>query len=57
MANTAILRRVPLLAVLPDHELASLAQQARPRQYRAGTIIFHRDDPGTTLHIITAGLV
>ena len=57
MSNTAILRRVPLLAVLPDHELASLAQHARPRQYRAGTIIFHRDDPGTTLHIITAGLV
>ncbi|MGN6758924.1 MAG: Crp/Fnr family transcriptional regulator, partial [Thermomicrobiales bacterium] len=57
MANPDLLRRVPLLAVLPDDELDRLAQQARPRQYRAGTIIFHRDDPGAALHIITAGLV
>jgi CRP/FNR family cyclic AMP-dependent transcriptional regulator len=57
MSNPELLRRVPLLAVLPDDELARLAQHARPRQYRAGTIIFHRDDPGAALHIITAGLV
>ncbi|MGN6563227.1 MAG: Crp/Fnr family transcriptional regulator [Thermomicrobiales bacterium] len=57
MSNPDLLRRVPLLAVLPDDELDRLAQRARPRQYRAGTIIFHRDDPGAALHIITAGLV
>ncbi|HEU5330418.1 MAG TPA: Crp/Fnr family transcriptional regulator [Thermomicrobiales bacterium] len=57
MSNPDLLRGVPLLAVLPDDELDRLAQRARPRQYRAGTIIFHRDDPGAALHIITAGLV
>jgi CRP/FNR family cyclic AMP-dependent transcriptional regulator len=57
MANIAMLRRVPLLAILADDELATLAERMRPRQYRPGTTIFHRDDPGTTLHIITSGLV
>lgn len=57
MSNNATLRRVPFLAILPDDELAGLAERMRPRQYRAGTIIFHQDDPGTTLHIITGGLV
>ena len=57
MTNVATVRRVPFLAILPDDELAGLAERMRPRHYRAGTIIFHRDDPGTTLHIITSGLV
>lgn len=57
MSNLATLRRVPFLAILPDDELHGLAGRVRPRQYRAGTIIFHRDDPGTTLHIINSGLV
>lgn len=57
MANVATVRRVPFLAILPDEELAGLVERMRPRQYRAGTIIFHRDDPGTTLHIITSGVV
>ena len=57
MTNVAILRRVPFLAILPEEELAGLGERMRPRQYRSGTIIFHRDDPGTTLHIINNGLV
>lgn len=57
MANIALLRRVPLLTILSDDELATIAERMRPRQYRPGTPIFHRDDPGTTLHIIINGLV
>ena len=57
MSNVATLRRVPLLAIVPEADLAWLAERARPRQYRAGTIIFHRDDPGSTLHVIATGLV
>ena len=57
MANVETVRRVPFLAILPEEELNGLADRMRPRQYRAGTIIFHRDDPGTTLHIITSGIV
>jgi CRP/FNR family transcriptional regulator/CRP/FNR family cyclic AMP-dependent transcriptional regulator len=57
MSIGTILRRVPFLAILPDNEIAWLAERMRPRQYRAGTTIFHRDDPGSTLHIINSGLV
>jgi CRP/FNR family transcriptional regulator, cyclic AMP receptor protein len=57
MSVAATLRRVPFLAILPDAELAALAERVRPRTYRAGTTIFHRDDPGSTLHIINHGLV
>lgn len=57
MSSVATLRRVPFLAILPDAELAWLAARARARQYRAGTTIFHRDDPGSTLHVINSGLV
>jgi CRP/FNR family transcriptional regulator, cyclic AMP receptor protein len=57
MSIGATLRRVPFLAILPDAEIAWLAERMRPRQYRAGTTIFHRDDPGSTLHVINNGLV
>lgn len=57
MPDLASLRRVPFLAILPDDDLTWLAGRTRSRQYRAGTTIFHREDPGTTLHIITSGLI
>ena len=57
MSDLAALRRVPFLAVLPEPELARLADLTRPRQYRPGTTIFHREDPGATLHIIHNGRV
>ncbi|CAA9552042.1 MAG: hypothetical protein AVDCRST_MAG88-849 [uncultured Thermomicrobiales bacterium] len=57
MSDLAALRRVPFLAVLPETELARLADLTRPRQYRSGTTIFHREDPGATLHIIHSGRV
>jgi CRP/FNR family transcriptional regulator/CRP/FNR family cyclic AMP-dependent transcriptional regulator len=57
MTTVATLRRVPFFSILPEDELTGLAERMRSRQYRAGHIIFHQDDPGTTLHIISSGLV
>ncbi len=57
MADVSTLRGVPFLAVLPPAELEALARQAHPRHYRAGTTIFHREDPGSTLHVIRKGRV
>lgn len=56
-ADVATLRAVPFLAVLPETELTQLAGQARPRRYRAGATIFHREDPGSMLHVIHSGRV
>ena len=57
MVDVATLRAVPFLAPLPEDEIAALAREARPRQYRAGATIFYRDDPGSTLHVIHRGRV
>ncbi len=57
MSAIATLRRVPFLAPLADADLDWLTAQLRPRQYRAGTTIFHRDDSGTALHVIERGTV
>ena len=57
MSAIDTLRRVPFLAPLADADLAWLAARLRPRQYRAGMTIFHRDDAGTSLHVIERGTV
>ena len=51
------LRRVPLLASVPTAKLAELAQLLVDRTYRRNEIIFHRGDPGGSLHIIEKGQV
>ncbi|HZQ99183.1 MAG TPA: Crp/Fnr family transcriptional regulator [Chloroflexota bacterium] len=38
-------------------ELATLAASARPRAFREGQVIFHRDDPGTGFYVVRYGLV
>jgi CRP/FNR family transcriptional regulator/CRP/FNR family cyclic AMP-dependent transcriptional regulator len=48
---------VPLFANLDDESLRELEQAARPRSFRAGEIIFHRDDPGQMLYVIKQGKV
>lgn len=57
MTNVAALQNVPFLAVLPAPELERLAMQARPRRFRLGDTIFHREDQGSTLYIIERGKV
>jgi CRP/FNR family transcriptional regulator/CRP/FNR family cyclic AMP-dependent transcriptional regulator len=48
---------VPLFANLDTESLRELEQAARPRGFRAGEIIFHRDDPGQMLYVIKQGKV
>jgi CRP/FNR family cyclic AMP-dependent transcriptional regulator len=48
---------VPLFANLDEESLRELEQAVRPRSFRAGEIIFHRDDPGQMLYVIKQGKV
>ena len=51
------LANVSLFARLSTREAAALAENIHPHNYKAGEIIFHKDDPGTTFHLILEGLV
>lgn len=57
MEDREFLARVPLFNSLKPAHLADLAAKLRVRRYRAGEIIFHQDDPGSTLHVIKSGRV
>jgi CRP/FNR family cyclic AMP-dependent transcriptional regulator len=52
-----LLITVPALAPLSRDDLMDLAASARRRSYAKGQVIFHRDDPGDSLHIIVKGEV
>jgi CRP/FNR family cyclic AMP-dependent transcriptional regulator len=51
------LKQVPLFADLDDEEIRELMTAARRRVFRAGEVIFHRDDPGQVLYVIKEGKV
>jgi CRP/FNR family transcriptional regulator/CRP/FNR family cyclic AMP-dependent transcriptional regulator len=55
--ETLYLKQVPLFADLADEEVRELMNVARRRVYRAGEIIFHREDPGQVLYVIKEGKV
>lgn len=46
-----------LFAGLPEHSRALLAGATARRTYKAGDLIFHKGDPGDTLHIVVSGLI
>ena len=52
-----LLSKVSLSQFLSPEELAPIASSLALRAYEAGQVIFHKDDPGTTLQIIAAGSV
>jgi len=54
---TELLGGVPGLAAVSPDDLQDLAASARRRLYTRGQTIFHRDDPGDSLHIIVNGEV
>ncbi len=56
VAGTA-LRACPLFAGLDDTTLALVANAMRARRHRRGEVIFHVDDPGDALFIVTSGEV
>ena len=55
--ETLYLKQVPLFADLADEEVRELMTVARRRVYRAGEVIFHREDPGQVLYVIKEGKV
>lgn len=51
------LRQVSLFSGLSDDEVKELVAVVRRRTFRAGEVIFHRDDPGPVLYVIKEGKV
>jgi CRP/FNR family cyclic AMP-dependent transcriptional regulator len=45
----------PLLAEVPQEDVRELLQIARRRRFSRGEVVFHRDDPGDSLHLIAKG--
>jgi CRP/FNR family transcriptional regulator/CRP/FNR family cyclic AMP-dependent transcriptional regulator len=50
-------KQVSLFAHLPDEDIRALMAVARKRTFRAGEVIFHREDVGQVLYVIKAGKV
>ena len=42
----------PLLACLPAEDVRQVLSIARRRTFRKGEVVFHRDDPADSLHLI-----
>jgi CRP/FNR family transcriptional regulator, cyclic AMP receptor protein len=55
--HIATFAQVSLFSTLDPEGLRELAAAARRRAYRAGEVIFHRDDPGQVLYVIREGKV
>jgi CRP/FNR family transcriptional regulator/CRP/FNR family cyclic AMP-dependent transcriptional regulator len=50
-------KQVSIFADLPEEEIQSLSSVTKRRAFRAGEVIFHRDDPGQVLYMIKDGKV
>jgi len=55
--ESAYLKQVPIFADLAEEDMRELMAATRRRTFRAGEVIFHRDDPGQVLYIIKEGKV
>src|SRR5215218_6421957 len=44
-----------LLAGVPAEEVREVLKIARRRRFSRGEVVFHRDDPGDSLHLIVSG--
>ena len=47
--------RWPLLAGVPDEEVQRLLSVARRRRFARNEVVFHRDDPADSMHLIAKG--
>lgn len=45
----------PLLAGLPEDDIRQLLSIARRRTFDRGEVVFHRDDPAESLHLVVRG--
>ena len=52
-----LISRVPLFASLPKSEIEYLARTLRPRQFAAGSLLFHEGTVGDVFHILLSGQV
>ena len=52
-----LLKKVPIFQFLGPQELSALASRMSLSTYEAGKVVFHEDEPGSTLQVIAAGSV
>src|SRR5437763_15404898 len=45
----------PLFRGVPEDEVRRILQIARDRRFGRNEVVYHRDDPGDTLHLIRSG--
>ena len=45
----------PILSPLSDEDARMVLAAARRRTYRRGEVVFHRDDPSDTMHLVASG--
>ncbi|MEK6545065.1 MAG: Crp/Fnr family transcriptional regulator [Nitrospinota bacterium] len=57
MTNKWFLRRIQIFSKLSDKELEKFLGILSEKTYKDGEIIFHKDDPGSSLFILKSGLV
>lgn len=55
--ETSYFKQVSIFADLPEEDIRALTSVAKRRTFRAGEVIFHRDDPGQVLYMIKEGKV
>src|SRR3954452_5911813 len=56
-SEAVYLKQVNIFNGLNDEEIHDLISVAKRRTFRAGEVIFHRDDPGQVLYLINEGKV
>lgn len=52
-----ILKGAELFAATPEASLAEIADLLEEEEYAAGAVIFHKGDPGNSMHLIVSGRV
>jgi len=57
IAHERLIRDVPLLARLPDADLAALASRGNERSFDAGAVVFREGERGDALHVVMLGRV
>ena len=55
--GTGLLRRVPLLAALPEPVLERLARESAAATFTAGATIVREGDPGDRFYVVSSGTV
>jgi CRP/FNR family transcriptional regulator, cyclic AMP receptor protein len=45
----------PMLSALDEEEARQVLRASRRRTFRRGEVVFHRDDPADTLHLVRSG--